>query len=71
MNGVSIRIGPDESTRDAYIPTLLVDTTPATESFMDAALLPGASFVDPDSHLVVKTVSVSATSATIEVTLAP
>jgi hypothetical protein len=69
VNGISIRIGPDESTQDAYIPTLLVDTAPATESFLDAALLPGSSFADPESDLVIKTVSVSATSATVEVTL--
>jgi len=43
--GVTIRVGPDT----ARTQTKLVDATPATTSFADAALVVGRSFTDPAS----------------------
>lgn len=49
--------------------TQLLDTTPATTTFTDAALLPGATFTDPASGVSITTDSVTPGSATVTVTM--
>ena len=64
MTGVTIRLAPDMSVRTQ---SLLLDTTPATSSFNDAALAAGKTFTDPVSGVSITTVSVSSTGATVRV----
>jgi fibronectin type 3 domain-containing protein len=45
----------------------LVDATPLTTSFADAALLPGTSLADPATGVTITTTAVSATAATVHV----
>jgi len=59
--GVTIRIGPDT----ARTQTKLVDTTPATTTFADAALVTGRSVTDPVSEWTITTVTADATGATV------
>jgi putative cell wall-binding protein len=61
--GVTIRIGPDT----ARTQTKLVDTTPATTSFSDAALVVGRSFTDPASKVTVTTTAVTASGSTVTI----
>ncbi len=62
VNGVSVRYSNDWST---IIQSKLIDTTPATSSFNDAALAVGASFFDPISGVTVTTVSLGGGSAVV------
>jgi hypothetical protein len=45
----------------------LIDMTPSTSSYTDAALLPGQTFTDPARNLSIRLNSVSATSANVTV----
>ncbi|HEX8025933.1 MAG TPA: fibronectin type III domain-containing protein, partial [Candidatus Limnocylindrales bacterium] len=62
VNGVSVRYSNDWST---IVQSKLIDTTPATTTFNDAALAPGRSFYDPVSGVTVTTVSISAGNAVV------
>ncbi len=64
VNGVTIRITPDYSTR---LQSQLVDTTPATSSFSDAPLGVGLTLIDPLTGVSITTVSVSSTGALVRV----
>jgi hypothetical protein len=66
INGVTVRLGPDYRTRQ---PSYLVDTTSATSTQLDAPLAAGRTLSDPVSGLTIRTVSVSAGSATVEITV--
>ena len=64
VKGVTVRIAPDKAIR---VQSLLLDMTPSSASFDDAALAVGRSFTDPLSHVTVTTTAVSSGSATIAV----
>jgi putative cell wall-binding protein len=59
--GVSIRIGPDTLRRQ----TQLIDMTPSTTTFADAALTAGRTFSDPVSGWTITTSTVSSTGAVV------
>ncbi|HSI99953.1 MAG TPA: cell wall-binding repeat-containing protein [Patescibacteria group bacterium] len=59
--GVTVRIGPDT----ARSQTKLVDTTAATTTFADAALVAGRSVTDPVSGWTITTTSAGASGATV------
>jgi hypothetical protein len=65
VNGVMVRIVPAYST---LVQSQLVDATPATSSFSDAALGLGNSLYDPVSKLTFATAGISTTGATVQVT---
>jgi RTX calcium-binding nonapeptide repeat (4 copies) len=68
VNGVTIRVAPQlGGWRDN---TVLLDTTPETETFADAALAVGETFEDVANGITVKTLGVSPDGATVEVHLA-
>jgi hypothetical protein len=60
--GVSIRIAPDTQYR---VQSQLLDMTPATIQFEDAALTVGRSFTDPVSHVSITTTAASSSGATV------
>ncbi|MBI4355059.1 MAG: hypothetical protein HY597_01230 [Candidatus Omnitrophica bacterium] len=64
-SGVSLRLGP--ISYDILMPSRLLDATPATTSFGDAALPVGGTFLDPVTGLRVTTVSIDSSGATVEV----
>ena len=64
VNGVSIRVAPDYPTRSQ---SWLIDTTPATSTYSDAPLAVGQTFTDPLSGVSFRTVSVSASGASVSV----
>lgn len=64
--GVLIHQAPDYTNRSQ---SRLIDATPATPDFTDAALPVGATFTDPATNISIKTVSVGSTGATVSVTL--
>jgi len=64
VNGVSVRIAPDLG---MISQSYLIDTTPYTFSYGDSALGPGETVTDPVSGVSIKTMSVSATSATVNI----
>jgi chitodextrinase len=66
VNGVLVRIVPDYSVIQR---PLLVDATPATSTFGDAALAAGKTFTDSASKISIATVSVSPLGATVRVDL--
>jgi chitodextrinase len=68
VNGVSVRISNDWNT---IIQSKLIDTTPATSTYADAALAVGASFTDPVSGVTVTTVSIAAGVASVRLTWGP
>jgi hypothetical protein len=51
--------------------SFLLDMTPATASWMDAALVAGQSFTDPLTGVVIAPVSVGSSSSTVAVTFPP
>ena len=51
--------------------SFLLDMTPATASWMDAALVAGQSFTDPLTGVVIAPVSVGGSSSTVAVTFPP
>jgi 5-hydroxyisourate hydrolase-like protein (transthyretin family) len=63
MNGGVIHIGSDTSFRDNY----LLDMTPATSSWMDAALTVGQGFTDPDTGTSFTVLSADNSGASIRV----
>ena len=65
LNGVVIHMG---STSNANSSNLL-DLTPATSSWSDPALVVGQTFTDPTAGVTISTVSVSSTSAMVDVTV--
>jgi chitodextrinase len=65
VNGVFIRIVPSYS---MLTQSQLVDATPATSSYGDAALAVGKSLYDPLSKVTFSTVAVGTTGATVQVT---
>jgi chitodextrinase len=66
VNGVSLRIANDWTT---IIQSKLIDTTPATSTYNDAALAVDASFTDPLSGVTFTTVSVSSVSRSAQVSI--
>jgi hypothetical protein len=68
VNGVTIRLDPtDLSSTDN---TLLIDTTPSTATFSDAALAPGQIFTDPNpggTPISITTQAVTALGATVQI----
>jgi hypothetical protein len=67
VQGVTIHIDPDVQTLDQ---SLLIDTTPGSSAgFYDAPLAPGRTF--SDGVVSISVLSVSGTSATVEVATAP
>lgn len=64
VNGILLRIAPALSG-----PTYLLDATPATPNFLDAALAPGRAFADwPASGAVVRVLRTGERNATVEIT---
>ncbi len=75
-NGVTIRISPcttavtciaDSNSANNSGKTLLIDTTPTTSVFTDAALTAGKTFSDTAKGITIRTVSVSTTSAVVDI----
>ncbi|HEU4388655.1 MAG TPA: tachylectin-related carbohydrate-binding protein [Blastocatellia bacterium] len=64
VNGVSIRLGTDI---DTNFMTQLVDSHPDTPTYNDAPLAVGETFSDSVSGVTVRTLSTTATDATVEV----
>jgi chitodextrinase len=64
VNGVSIRIAPDMSSR---VQSKLVDANPATTSFSDAALGVGQTVTDPLTGVSITTLSVGPGGASVRV----
>jgi hypothetical protein len=64
VNGLSIRVAPDPSTRKA---PLLLDMAPATATFADAPLQVGRTWADLDNRIAITLVSHSATGARVRV----
>jgi chitodextrinase len=66
VSGVSIRLGPGYEVLDTPI---LLDATPTTSSFLDAALSVGRTFTDPAHGISITTASAGAQAATVTVSL--
>jgi hypothetical protein len=62
-NGVLVHLGTSGSGDTSY----LLDMTPETASWSDAALAVGKSYYDPDAGVTITPVAVAATGATIDV----
>jgi chitodextrinase len=69
VTGVMIRLSSDTGapTRSPTN-TKLIDTTPATSTYLDAPLAVGQTLTDPVSHISITTVSLDASGATVRVT---
>jgi len=65
LNGVIVRTGSDSSGQNTY----LLDMTPATESWYDAALTLGQTFTDVDAGVTLTVLSADATGALVQVSL--
>ncbi|HET9714288.1 MAG TPA: NEW3 domain-containing protein, partial [Pyrinomonadaceae bacterium] len=66
LNGVVIRTGSDSSGQNTY----LLDMTPTTASWLDAALTVGQSFTDADAGITITVISADATGALVQVSVA-
>jgi hypothetical protein len=66
VNGVTIRMAPDYTARQL---SYLVDTTTTTSTFIDAALATGQTFTDSAYNISIRTTSVAATGATVQISL--
>lgn len=64
VNGVTIRLVPDTT---SVVQSKLLDMTPSTTSFADAALAVGRSYTDSALGLTITTSAVSASGATVTV----
>lgn len=64
VNGILLRIATEKGTNTIG---KLLDATPATTSFADAAFLPGTSFTDATRGITISVVSVSAAGAVVNV----
>lgn len=67
-SGISIRVAPSLTTRSQ---TKIVDATPGTTSFGDAALPVGGSLFDPVSGVTITDVSVAGSVAEVDVAFTP
>jgi hypothetical protein len=67
MNGVMVHTGTEGYTADDY----LLDMTPETSSFSDAALDVGRSYNDPNINVTITPISVSSTGASVNVSFGP
>ena len=68
VNGVTVRVTGSDANRTQ---SLLVDMTPGTSSFTDAALLVGQTFVDPLTSVSMTTLATSSTAADVRISFAP
>jgi fibronectin type 3 domain-containing protein len=68
VNGVLVRKVGSYSTANK---PMLIDTTPETPTFSDAALPAGRSFVDPTTGISVTTQSVSSSGAQVQIKVVP
>jgi hypothetical protein len=68
VNGVLVRLGPDFSTMSQ---SWLLDATPSTSSWSDAALPVGKTLTDPLSHVNITTKSVSGSGAVVYIGFTP
>jgi hypothetical protein len=66
VNGVTIRMAPDYRTINL---SYLIDANPATSTFLDAPLGNGQTFSDSANGISIKTIAVTATGATVQVTV--
>ncbi len=66
VSGVMIRVAP--ATFNMTQPAL-VDATPSTSTYSDAALVPGQSLTDPVTGATITTVDVGPTGATVQVAM--
>ena len=64
VKGVSIRLGGDYAAKPIH--TQLLDATPGTATFDDAALAAGKTWTTPDGYII-KVTNVSASGATVQV----
>ena len=64
VNGVTIRIVPSYST---ITQSQLVDTTPATSTYTDAALTVGQSITDPVSGVTITTLGIGPLGASVQI----
>jgi hypothetical protein len=67
MNGVMVHTSVDPYGRDNY----LLDMTPGTSSFSDAALTAGRSYNDPNTNVTITPLSVSNSGASVSVSFGP
>jgi hypothetical protein len=67
MNGVVVHTGTEGYSFDEY----LLDMTPSTSSFSDAALVVGRSYNDVDINMTITPLSVSNTGAAVSVSFGP
>ena len=65
LNGVAIHTGSDTNPQDIY----LLDMTPATASWYDAALMPGQSFSDLAAGVGITTVSAGSSGAWVQISV--
>ena len=63
-NGVSVRIAPETST---LVQSKLLDLTPGTATFLDAALAVGSSFTDQVANVTISTIAVSPLGASVSI----
>ena len=63
-NGISVRIAPATST---IVQSKLLDFTPGTTTFVDAALAVGSSFTDPVANVTISTTAVSPLGASVSI----
>jgi fibronectin type 3 domain-containing protein len=66
-NGVSVRVTPSLTSRSQ---SQLVDATPSTTSYLDAALAAGQTLVDPLSGVSITVLSVSPSGVTVRISFA-
>jgi M6 family metalloprotease-like protein len=70
FTGVSIRIAPSNCQEfNKSCDSLLIDSSPQTDSFNDAALQVGQKFIDPDRKISIHTLKVSTSAATVAIKL--
>jgi fibronectin type 3 domain-containing protein len=68
VNGVTVRVTGSDANRTQ---SQLVDMTPATTSFTDAALLVGATFMDPLTNVSMTTLATSSVGADVRISFVP
>jgi hypothetical protein len=67
LNGVVIHLGTDSNPNSSY----LLDLTPVTASWNDPALVLGQSFSDTNAGVIITPVSMTASSAAVQVSMTP
>lgn len=68
VSGVSLRLSGEYSATDR---SLLLDTTPQTTTYTDAALALGQTFSDPENNLNITTTGISPQGAEVHITFGP